>query len=350
MAETRRRRPAAWVRVLNLGFFLAGVGALVWLIDDVGFDAMAVLLGSIGWWSIPILGTSLCEAALKARAVHVFMRPEQRMIGYPRVLAAQLAGQAINAVVPSGAAGEVAKATMLMGHAPRYRAVSSVLLYNLVSTLFSAGFLLVAILLFLGSGDLAPAVKRGLELAFLVIAGACLLFVWVAQRGAVRTFAQLLRGAHVISPQRRAWLSDRLRSFDDQMSLFRGGRTGSYRSGVAYVAAARVIGWADLWIIMLALDEARGLVFTLIAAAAGMLVGSLASLVPLGAGVAEGGQAGLFAALGAGASVGLAIALVRRVRSLAMAALGLTVMLAVQLYDQLTLARSKAAVRERSGG
>jgi uncharacterized protein (TIRG00374 family) len=343
------RRPTSWVRLLNLGFLLLGIAALIWLIRDVGLRALWDRLIAVRGWAAPILAMSFAEAALKARALHIFMRPEQGMVSYQRVLAAQLSGQAINAVTPTGGtAGEVVKATMLMGHAPRYRAVSSVVTYNLVSMLISAGFLLLAIVLALAYGDLSPELERGLQLTFLVVAGTGILFAWLVHRGLVRTAVQLLRGVGAISRARKDRIVDRLRAFDDQMRLFRSGHDRGHGPGYLYALAARIVGWADLWVIMVALGEPRGLVFTIIAAAAGMILGTLASVVPLGIGVAEGGQAGIFELMGAGAALGLTIGLIRRVRSIAFAAIGLLLMAAVQLYDQLVLARARAHIVDRA--
>ena len=79
------------------------------------------MLASIGWWAVPLMLLSLTTLMLNTAAIRVFMRPEQRMISYWRVLVAQLSGQAVNSVTPTGTVGEVLKVTMLDGHAPRYR-------------------------------------------------------------------------------------------------------------------------------------------------------------------------------------------------------------------------------------
>ncbi len=97
-----------------------------------------------------------------------------------------------------------------------------------------------------------------------------------------------------------------------------------------------------------ALGIDQGPVFVVMAAAIGVLIDSLASIVPLGIGAKEGGQAGLFELLGAGAMAGLSLSLVSRIRILVIAALGLLVMFSVQTIDNLLLRLSRKRVLERN--
>jgi uncharacterized protein (TIRG00374 family) len=334
---------------LNWGFLIIGCGALVWMLREIGWAELRDMLGSIGWWTAPILGVSLVGVLLEARANHIFMRPEQRMVSYWRVFAAQLSGWAINSVTPTGKLGEFAKATLLIGHAPRYRAVSAVVLINLVNVFASAAFLLLA----LAVSFAHPGIPERLLVALYVVFGLLLIgtvaSIVMVRRGLIRSLAGAARKLRVISDARRERLATRLEAFDDQVRPLGRRSNVTYGSGIAYVVAARVLGWIDLWIILLALDANHSLAFVVIAAALGMIVGTLAAIVPMGVGTAEGGQAGLFQVLGAGAALGLAVGLVRRLRTLVIAALGFLVMISVQAIDQWQYSRGKARIIERAG-
>lgn len=338
------------MRWLNLAFLAVGAAALVWMVRDVGVAELGAMLGSIGWWTVPILGTSLIGVLLEARANHIFMRPEQRMVSYGRVFAAQLSGWAINSVTPTGKLGEIAKATLLVGHAPRYRAVSAVVLINLVNVFASAGFLLLA----LAVSFFHPSVPDRLQVALYVVFALMLIGtvggIVMVRRGLIRSLAGLARKLRVISDARRERWATRLEQFDDQVRPLGRRSEVRYGSGIAYVVAARILGWVDLWIILLALDADQGFIFVVVAAALAMIVGTVAAIIPMGVGASESGLAGLFQLLGAGAALGLAVGLVRRLRTLVIAGLGFAVMLAVEGLDQLSYSRARARILARAAG
>ncbi len=341
-------RPSGWVRLANLLLLAVGVGALVWMAREVGLDQLADLLSSIRGWAIPLLLVSLAGVALDAGAIHVFMRPEQRMVSYWRVFAAQMSGQAINSVTPTGTLGEVVKATLLMGHAPRFRAVSSVIAFNLVNVVVSAVFVLLGIGVALWLPDLDPAMEHAMRIGVLLLAVVSIAVVALVRRGVVRAGAGAAHKLRFISDARRARIAERLEAFDHQLRALGRGGPASHRPGIGLILVSRLLGWFDLWLIMVALGHTAGLVFTVVAAAAGVVIGRLASIIPLGVGASEGGQAGLFHLLGAGAELGLAVSLVRRIRTVIMAAIGLLVMLLVQLIDQIRFSRAKSHLVDRT--
>jgi uncharacterized membrane protein YbhN (UPF0104 family) len=123
--------------VFNIVVFIVVGVALAWLLRDRGFDTARELLGGIGPWLAVVVGIDVCAAACDAASIHAFMRPEQRMVSYLRVLAAQASGHAINILTPGGAFGEPTKVAMLVGHMPRARIVLSIVVYNLATLYLS---------------------------------------------------------------------------------------------------------------------------------------------------------------------------------------------------------------------
>lgn len=351
MRQSARTVKRSWViRAINLIFLAVGIVALVWMIRKVGFDDLERMVGSIGYWAIPIMCTSVAAVFLNSAAIHVFMRPERRMVSYWRVLAAQLAGQSVNSVTPTGTLGEVVKATLLLGHAPRYRAVSAVVCFNIVNVFATVSFLLFAIVVSLLYGDLPERIEWVLRITFLVLLVVVVAVVYMLRRGLVRSLAGVARRLRIVSPRWRERIAEGLEDFDRQVRVFGPEREADYTAGFVYVGLARIIGWFDLWLILTALGFRQGFAVTVIAAAAGMIITTVAAIVPLGIGADEGGQAGLFQLLGPGALVGLSISLVRRLRTVAIAGIGLTVMLLVQLADQLAYRRARDRVRSRARG
>jgi uncharacterized protein (TIRG00374 family) len=338
-----------WVRLLNLGFFVVGVTALGFMIREVGTDEIHTALTSLGHWVWALAALALAQVVIDARAMHVFMRPEQRMIRFPRVLAAQLAGQAVNTVTPSGALGEVVKMTMMVGHAPRYRAISALVLKNLVAGLASVGSLLLAIAVSLLAFDVHPDVELMLAISFVAILAVTTGLLLLVRRGLVKSLAGAARSFHLISAERRAWICDRLTDLDEQLRPVARLRTPLYRPAIAYVLVSRILGFVDLYLILIALGSHPSLPFVLVVSGSSMILGSIAAVVPMGIGIYDGGLAGLFSLLGASAGEGLIVSLVRRLRGVAIAILGLATMLAVQVIDAFLLRRALAARRAAGG-
>jgi len=341
-----RKRNPAWARLVNLAFLVVGGVALAWMVRRVGVDEIRTALTSLGGWVWVMAGVALLQVLIDARAMHVFMRPEQRMISYPRVVAAQLSGQAVNTVTPTGTLGEVVKVTMMIGHAPRYRAVSALVLKNLIGTLASVGSLLLAIAVSLVAFDVHPDVALMLRLAFGLILVITIGLIILVRRGLVRSLAGVARSLHLISAARREWLVERLAELDEQLRPVAQLRSPLYRPAILYVFLSRLIGFVDLWLMLVALGAEADLPFVIVVSGSSTVLGSIAAVVPMGIGLYDGGLAGLFRLLGAGAGDGIVVSLIKRLRSIAIALLGLATMLVVQVVDQFLLGRALAARRE----
>lgn len=340
--------PNRFVRILNLAFFAVGVVALVWMARRVGMASIGKMLSSVGWWAVPLVFLNFTTLTLNAAAIRVFMRPEQRMISRWRVFVAQISGQAVNSVVPSGAVGEVVKVTMLMGHAPRYRAISSIVAFNISLIFINSCLMLSAILVALAFGGYPERVQGILGITAGVLLVGILIAQYVARHGLVCTLTKFASKLRLVSSERRDRLLVKLGAFDEQLVMFGPKREADHTAGFVLVAASRLVGWFDLWLVLHALDLEPSLVFVITVAAMGTIIDAVASFVPLGIGAKEGGHAGLYKVLGMGAVAGLSASLVSRIRTLAIAALGLALMLLVQAYDNIMLARSRNRVLERN--
>ncbi len=234
--------PNRFVRVINLVFFALGVAALIWMVRRIGTESIANMIRSVGWWAVPMLGLSLTTLLLNTAAIRVFMRPEQRMISYWRVLVAQLSGQAVNSVTPTGTIGEVLKVTMLMGHAPRYRAASSIIAFNVSVIFTNAGAMLFAIALSLFFADFPDHLNWLLRVTFALLLLATLGTAYLIRGGFVFNLTKFANKLHILSAARKEKIHKRLKAFDDQLRMFGPKREANYTAGFVYVVLARMVG------------------------------------------------------------------------------------------------------------
>jgi uncharacterized protein (TIRG00374 family) len=318
------------------------------MVRRIGVESIGKTIMSVGWWAALMMLSRIVTLLLNTAAIRIFMRPEQRMVSFGRVLVAQLSGQAVNSVTPMGAVGEVLKVTMLMGYAPRYRAVSSIVAFNVCVVFTNACLMIFALVVALLFADLPGELDWILRVVLALLSVTTLLGIYLLRNGFVSAMTKFASQLHVISKERRERLLSRLESFDSQLRMFGPKKEANYTSGYALVALARIIGWFDLWLVLHALGVDEGFVFIVVAASAGTVIDKLASIVPLGVGAKEGGEAGLYQLLGAGAMVGLALSLINRIRVMLIAAIGLLVMLLVQFIDDAALRRARRRIVERS--
>src|SRR3954469_18458717 len=121
---------ARWVTRISLGL---GIVALVLTIRDTGLVQIGTYFQRIGWGWVAVVILEVAITTLDASAIRAFLSPDQDSVRLGSALLSQLAGRAVNAVTPSGNLGEAVKVSVLTEHVSQSRAVSTILLYNIVS-------------------------------------------------------------------------------------------------------------------------------------------------------------------------------------------------------------------------
>ena len=232
---------ARWVTRISL---ILAVIALVFTIRDIGVRTIGTYFRRIGWWWIAVVLFEVAITTLDAVAIRAFLSPEQGKVRLRSTVLSQLAGRAVNAVTPSANLGEAVKVSVLVDYVSQSRAVSTILLYNIVS--FSVELMIVAV----AAPIMVLLVPMPFELRWLMLGtcvvcfvGAMLLYLWV-RRGMVDGLARL--ATRIVIPGLatvRRWIwkapapsrtlltqaryerwQDRLRMVDDQMHLSSGAR------------------------------------------------------------------------------------------------------------------------------
>ena len=341
MVEAARSGPPRWARWLTAGSLLVAVAALALTIHDVGLFTLGKYLRLIGWWWLAIVPMEVLSTTLHATAMRAFMSPER--IPLRHAVLAQLAGRAINAVTPSGNLGEVMKVSMLTEHVSQSRAVSTILLYNIVS--FSVELLIIAVAC-LGIALFVPA-RAGVVAIIAATGLGCLvisvgLYVLV-RRGMLASLAGLAVKLRVLSRARYGRWEAKLRGVDDKLRLVSGARVRDRRLGIAALAASRVNSMVLSLMILYAVGVPITAQFVAVWMVASFVIYFASTLVPMGVGIAEGGYWGFFRTMGHSPAQGVALVLARRTVTLMYAAVGLLLVTTNE-----TVKRVKARQAERA--
>ena len=292
-----------------------------------------------------ILGLDLAAVLLDARALHTFMRPEARTISYWRVVGAQVSGRAVNVVTPLSALGEATKLSMLVTHAPRVRVLSAIVLFNLAALYLSVTVMVIGTPITLLLVDLPRALQLTVAAGLAVVIALVVAIGVLIERGATATLIGVLHGVRVISAARRDDWQARLQELDRHLAeLHDNRRAGTWR-GLLWLVASRLVTWTATLTLISAVGVAitPRLVFGVLSV--GVLIAWIASVVPFGLGLADGGNYALYDLLGASGAHGALVTMLNRARSLAVALVGFAVMAVVHTLNRLALARMRARLR-----
>ena len=312
----------------HVAAFVIGGLALAILLERLGWDGIRrIVLGTGAWFAVFAvldLGSLACDAG----ALHACVRANAP-ISYPRAFAAQASGLAINRLTPGSALGEPLKVTMLIEHVPEDTAIAGVVMFNAATVLVAITVMVVGAPITLLALDLPARVELVVWLAAVVLLAAAVAVVLAIRRGAVGAVARAAARLRLLSPARAARWRGRIDALDAQIRELR--RTPR---AFAFALGSRTLHALGTIAILIAADVPLTVPLVAGVVSVGILLQWLANVLPLGLGIADGGNYLLYGALGSSPSAGLDVAMINRLRTCVLAAMGLTAMLAATLVDR----------------
>ena len=298
--------------------------ALLWRIGPT------VVLSTIGLlaWRLPLL---LCfPAALMVVCDTLgwrFAFHDDR-VPFSRLVAARLAGEAINLTTPTASVGgEPVKAWLLREHVPLSESLPSVVIAKTTITLAQTLFLLVGITVAWASLPLHSSLLWGMEWFLVLECLGTAGFVAVQVFGVTGRMGRWLERLGVLGDGPHAAT---LRQIDQAFSSFYRRRPRRLVSSIFWHLAGWLLGSLEAYCILWALGVAAPFPLALVIDAFGAGIGFAAFLIPARLGAQEAGDLAVFVALGFGAPVGLTFSLVRRLREVLWAGVGFVVLAGMQ--------------------
>lgn len=318
--------PSSWTRWFTRLSVLAGAIALAITVWSVGPSVLLDHIKDIGVGFAIIIAIEAGVTGCDGAALSGFLGKGGRRPSFGYVLRAQVIGRAINAVTPLASLGEATKATTLMERTSAPRAIGAVLRYNLAHlgvrlTTIALGAPICALVLDVPTWMTWVLVGGSLAAIALVIAGAVLV-----KRGMLASAVGVLRTLHLVSGERARRWDSKLKAIDERLRDEPGTAGRARWSSVGWVFLSRVLTLTSAWVVLVSMGHSVGVGTVAAISTAGQLVAVASSLVPLGLGIAEAGNAALFTALGEPAALGVAMVLGTRITTLVYAAIGLALM------------------------
>jgi hypothetical protein len=306
--------------VINTALAVLGAALLIWQVRDAGgVDAVARGLASVGAGFVVILLLSLARFLMRAVAWRALLG---QPIPLASALAATMSGDALGNVTPFGlAASEPAKAFYLGRHLEPARAFAALTAENFFYSVSVAIYVIAGAAAMLAAfQNLPDAVRQGGVGALVLMAMLLLAAGWIAwQRPSMMT-AVLER---VPSGRARRW-AERL---DDLERHTYGSATGAgARLGQLAVAETtfHALSFAELWLVLYLVTGGQSLPLeALVLDSVSRVINVVFKMVPMRLGVDEVSSEAVAAAIGLATGQGLVIALVRKLRMLFWAGVGL---------------------------
>jgi glycosyltransferase 2 family protein len=311
----RRLRPYA-VELACLALGLALLGVTVW---QIGLGGLLRDLRLIGWGLAVILLVEALNVAFNTWGWGLAFPAGERTISRRRLLAARLAGDGVNYLTPSGTVGgELLRVRLVGGAVPLGVRWASVSVAKLAQTVGQAVFVLLGLALVLPR---VAEVSHGV--AWLAGAGATVLvsaaLAWLLGRGLWATVEGLAGRVGLRGRVPAGWAGPG-RELD--AALVRLGHGRLYASLACFVVAWAV-GAVEIYLILAWIGAPVAWQTALALEVGSVIIDGILFFVPAKVGTQEGGKVLLFAMLGLSPARGLTVGVVRRIRELTYAGLGL---------------------------
>ena len=311
--------------VFNVAVLVVGVVALAILLATVDWPQMSREIEHVGRWFVVIAAIDLASIVCDSFAIHGFLREQVKDASYARVFAAEASGLAINRLTPANTLGEPTKVTMLMQHVPQDAAISSIVMFNLTTMFVGTTCLVIGVPITLILVDLPHDLEVTVWIVTAIVFAGAVALAIIVRRGAVGTLVDLIASIRLISPARRERWHARIVDIDHNVRRIRNAR------GISGVIASRVLNYLGTIALLYAASFPVTPTIVVAVLSVGIIITWASNIIPLGIGLADGGNAALFVMLDQSAGAGATFAMINRLRTVVLACMGLTVMVIANL-------------------
>jgi uncharacterized protein (TIRG00374 family) len=325
------------MKAIRAVLLVGGLVVLAFLVARVGVESVVSVLSRLTWWQVVLIclpyGLIMAVDTLGWRYAFISNPPP-----YLRMLAARTAGEAVNIVTALGSVGgEAVKVWLLRPAVPYDESVPSVVIAKTTSTMAQTLLLVVGLVLAVTTltvaGDVIWAMLALLGVELLLVGG----FFVTQVAGLVRRAGRLLAWSGLIENASAA------EDLDARLRRYYRENWRRFVLSVTFHFGGWLLGALEALVMLYVLEIPVSMATATVIEAVGSGVRFASFLVPGSVGVLEGANTGVFAALGLGASAGLAFSLVRRARQGVWIGIGLIVLVSARL-----LATSAATTERRA--
>ena len=303
--------------------FAAGIVLFVVLVHRLGAVAVWSNLRMIGWGFALVLAQEGVSYILNTNGWRFAFPPPRPHVRFRQLLAARLAGEAINNLTPTATiGGEVVRGRMLDGIVDQSIAWASIAIAKLMQTFAQMGFVFLGLFAVVRHTQLPEGFERGLLIGLIVLTSGLLTGIIMQRRGLFSAAAGLATRLGVHLPER---LREQLEQLDAQIARFYAA-PGAFLLSVLGFFGGWCMGVVEVYIVLTCLDAGPSLSRAITIEVLSVAIDALTFFIPAKAGTQEGGKVLIFDLLGLDPAKGLTLGIVRRLRELSWSMVGLVVL------------------------
>lgn len=312
------------LRWIERALLLGGVVLLAVLVYQLDARAVAANLRLVGWGILLILAQEIIAIVANTMGWWVGFPRHQARVTFASLLAARLAGDAVNYLTPTATlGGELVRTRMLRPFVDTTALVASLAVAKVSQTVAQVLFILIGLMLILDDTPLPDSVRHGIFLGFGAFCGVAVTLVLVQRRGMFAPLFRLLQRAGML--RHRNDLLQRLQQLDDEVARMHRHDHLALLASVGCFLAGWWAGVIEIYLILSFLGLPASVPLALAVEVLSVAIDGALFFVPMKAGTQEGGKVLIFTLLGLDPAKGLALGLLRRIRELFWAMIGLAI-------------------------
>lgn len=314
------RTVSDWVKAL---LTLIGVVLFVYLLRRTGLKTIGSNLASFGPWFLATCSLGATFFLFQAASWWVILRSFFQPVAFWALFRIKIISSAFNLVLPSASlGGDAMRAFMIREHIRLQDGIPSVLFDKTIEFVASLIFLISGLVLGLLTLRLPKSLVIPVAIS-LAITAACTFFLIFVQKTGV-TKALMTVGRFI--PGGKAWAlrnASQFRTLDETLSLLYSRSNTRALIPIGLNVLSRLAGVAEVMIIMAVLKAPLSFIQALLVSTVITVGNTVFFVLPGQWGVMEGVSILVIRSLGFPAGVGLSLSIIRRIRTLIFAGLGL---------------------------
>jgi len=314
---------ARWLGIVSRILLGAGVVLFSLLVYRLGPLAVWGDLRMIGWGFLLVLAQEGVSYIFNSTGWRYSFPPPRPNIRFRQLVAARLAGEAINNLTPTATiGGEVVRGRMLEGVVDSSVAWASIAIAKLMQTLAQMTFVFIGLVVVVRNTPLPEGFERGLLIGLIVLTSGLLTGIIMQRRGMFTAAFRLARRLGVHISER---LEQQVLRLDEQIARFYAA-PGAFALSVLGFFAGWCMGVVEVYIVLYFLEIGASIGRAMTIEVLSVAIDALLFFVPAKAGTQEGGKVLIFQMLGLDPAKGLALGIIRRLRELSWSMVGLIVL------------------------
>lgn len=306
---------------LDLAFLAAGVGLLAVLVATLGVEDVWGHLRLVGAGVLLVVAQEILAYAANTLGWYAAFRPPRPAIRPQRLLAARIVGDGINYLTPTvGLGGEFVRARYLRDDASPTVLAASVSVAKVSQFIAQVVFVIVGLAFVLQHTDLPQGLRDGVRAGLLLFMVLGIGLVLAQRRGAFGPMLRFVRRLGFV--REHPALAETVARLDIEIADYHRG-SGAFLWSVLAFGLGWALGFLEVALMLWLLDVPVTLQTVVAIEVLSIIVDSFSFFVPAKAGTQEAGKVVIFTLLGLDPAKGLSLGILRRVRELTWAGIGL---------------------------